>query len=170
MIDRDAWEDYCRQREALRVSFREEHTAAKEAGGSAAEAAWERHMGQLKELRERFGITAEAHTEVTEHRVSVFTEADDPDHDIGLYSWSLTVAYRGRGLWAVVHHSYCLNKDGGWDYEMRPSEREDDWLGEHRFPLDEAIERAKHAAPHLTINGRAAAELKIELAMKGKIA
>lgn len=42
-------------------------------------------------------------------------------------------------------------------------------LGTHRFSLDEALRLAREAAPDVTINGRTAAELKIELSMEGKI-
>jgi hypothetical protein len=169
MLDKAAWVDYRQQRDVLKAAFREEHERLRAGSHQEREVSWEKHMAELDELRNRFGITATAHTQITERRVSVFQESDDPDHDIGLSSWDVTVAYRGRGLWAVTHHSYCLNKNGGWDYEMRPSERDDDWLGEHRFPLDEAVRLAKQIAPHISINGRTAAELKIELFMKGKI-
>lgn len=168
MIDRDAWDDYCKQRDELRADFHSLYgTATSEA---EKEAAWTDQLAKLKALREKFGVTwPPAEQQASEYRVSVFTEADDPDGDIGLSHWALTVAWRGRDLWAVLHHSYCLNKQGGWDYEMRPSAREDDWLGEHRFHLNEALELARKAAPDVSVNGHTAAEIKIELFMKGKI-
>jgi hypothetical protein len=178
MIDRQAWDDYCQQRKTLIAAFRDERakldeqTAAKdfERHQPAYDAAWERHGTALKQLREKFGITGPPGAQrTTEYAVSIFTEADDPDGRIGLSSWELKVAYRGRSLWAVVHHSYCLNKSGGWDYEMRPTAREDDWLSEHRFLLLDALRLARAAAPNVTVNGWTAAELKIELFMKGKI-
>lgn len=74
-------------------------------------------------------------------------------------TWKLDVEYRGRGLWAVSRMSMCLSSAGEWDWEMRPSDREDDWLATHRFPLDEALELARQYAPSVTINGVTAAEV-----------
>ena len=168
MIDRAAWEDYERQREAMRAAFRAEHQRDG-ATDDEKETAWQTFSERLTALRKQFGITAESHTTATEYRVSVFTEEDDPEGYIGLYSWALTVAYRGRGMWAVTDRINCLSKSGTWDYEIRPSERDDEWIAEHRFPLDQALEIATAVAPSVTVNGRSAAELKIELFMKGKI-
>lgn len=168
MIDRDAWEDYEKRREVLRTAFRAKHQA-EGATSEDKEAAWETFAEQLTALRKQFNITAEAHTSPTEYQVSVFQEEDDPEGYIGLSSWALKVAYRGRGLWAVTDRINCLSKSGTWDYEMRPSEREDEWLAEHRFPLEDALALAQAVAPSVTVNGRSAAELKIELSMKGRI-
>jgi hypothetical protein len=76
-------------------------------------------------------------------------------------TWKLTVEYRGRGLWAVTRGGMrtCLNADGEWDYEMRPSEREDEWLAAHRFSLGDAIDLARRHAPDVTINGLTAVEV-----------
>lgn len=76
-----------------------------------------------------------------------------PENGIDSHVFEITVEYRGRGLWAVKRHSQCLAADGTWDWEMRPSEREDDWLAEHRFDLDTALKLAKEAAPKVTVNG-----------------
>jgi hypothetical protein len=68
--------------------------------------------------------------------------------------FKVMVAYRGRDLWAVTDgFGQCLNTDGEWDWEMRSTEREDDWLSTHRFTLDDAIRRAREIAPTLTVNG-----------------
>lgn len=82
-----------------------------------------------------------------------------PDETPDAHSWSLTVEYRGRGLWAVTRWKNCLGRDGEWDYERVPSEREDEWLASHRFPLDEALELAKQAAPHVIVNGMTPADV-----------
>ena len=76
-------------------------------------------------------------------------------------TWKLTVEYRGHGKWAVTRGGMqtCLNIDGEWDYEMRPSEREDGWLASHRFPLGEALDLARRHAPLVMINGMTAAEV-----------
>ncbi|MGW9375680.1 hypothetical protein ACWGVR_37385, partial [Streptomyces xanthophaeus] len=47
----------------------------------------------------------------------------------------------------------CLGSDGTWEYEMRPSEREDEWLDAHRFDLDTALKLARDQAPLVTVNG-----------------
>lgn len=168
MIDRAAWEDYERQRETLRAAFREEHQKDG-ATPEEKETAWQTFAERLTALRKQFEITAEAHVYPTEYQVSVFQEDDDPEGYIGLSSWALTVGYRGRGLWAVTDRVNCLSKAGTWDYEMRPSERKDDWIEQHRFPLEDALALAQAVAPSVTVNGRSAAELKIELSMKGRI-
>jgi hypothetical protein len=169
MIDKDAWVDYSAQRDALRAEYRPTFDRFSASTPEQREAAWQELMVKLDALRERFEITAEVNERVITYEYSVFTEADDPEHYIGLSSWTIEVAYRGRGLWGVLHRGFALGKDGTWDYESSPSNREDDWLGEHRWPLAEAQERALKAAPHVSVNGRTAAEVKIELLMEGKI-
>lgn len=91
--------------------------------------------------------------QVTEYTVCLL-----PGDDINHHSFAITVAYRGRGLWAVSRHRQCLGRDGEWDWESLPSERTDEWLAEHRFPVDEAIALAKQEAPRITVNGISAAE------------
>jgi hypothetical protein len=78
-------------------------------------------------------------------------------------TWKLAVEYRGRGLWAVTRGRYtraCLSKAGKWDWEILPSERDDEWLAGHRFTLDEALAVAAEHAPNVTINGMTAAEAR----------
>ncbi|MFE9844727.1 hypothetical protein [Streptomyces goshikiensis] len=67
--------------------------------------------------------------------------------------FSLNVEYRGRDLWAVVRHGSCLSAAGQWSHESVPSQRDDEWLAEHRFDLDTALKLAKEAAPTLSVNG-----------------
>lgn len=168
MIEKAAWEEYEKLRAELRREFME---LRKREGATEAEkeAAWEKYDADMGALRERFHITALANHRLTGYQVSVFVEADDPEGHIGLSSWALEVTYRGRNLWAVLHRGYCLGKDGVWEYEPSPSNREDDWLKTHRFTRAEALALAYKAAPNVTVNGRSAAELKIELSMEGKI-
>lgn len=82
-----------------------------------------------------------------------------PEGDIDGYVWAITVEYRGRDLWAVKHSGFCLGRDGSWEWESSPGNREDEWLAEHRFPLAEALERAKGALPELKVNGLKATDL-----------
>lgn len=56
----------------------------------------------------------------------------------------------GPALWAVRFRGDCLNKRGVWEWEPRPSSRDDDFLERCRFAsAEEAIEAARRnlAAP-----------------------
>ena len=90
----------------------------------------------------------------TRYTVNCLPETADGDEHV----FEITVEYRGRDRWAVTRHGSCLGTDGRWDYEMRPSEREDDWLATHRFDLDTALQLAKEAAPKVTVNGYTVAD------------
>jgi hypothetical protein len=98
--------------------------------------------------------TPAPHVQATRYEVSLF-----PIDDINRSAFTINVEYRGRDLWAVARHRQCLNANGEWSWESIPSEREDEWLTEHRFDLDTAQELAKQAAPTLTVNGRTALEI-----------
>ncbi len=76
-----------------------------------------------------------------------------PEEDVNYPSFVIMVKYRGRGLWGVFHRSRGLSVDGEWDGESIPSNRVDEWLARHRFDLETALERAKAAAPLITVNG-----------------
>lgn len=82
-----------------------------------------------------------------------------PEGQEDRYLFALQVEYRGSSRWAVTRHGKCLNRDGTWDWESRPSEREDEWLAEHRFDLDTAMTLAKAAAPLVTVNGFTVADV-----------
>lgn len=90
-----------------------------------------------------------------------YTLSGLPEEDINYSSFAIKVAYRGRGLWAVTHHGYCLGRNGDWDYESVPSERTDEWLTGHRFGRDEALRLAREAAPKVRVNGMTAAEVAV---------
>lgn len=81
-----------------------------------------------------------------------------PDDDINHHSYAITVEYRGNDRWAVMHQRWCLGTDGDWEFEPRPSDREEDWLASHRFPLNKALELAEAAAPDVEVNGRTATQ------------
>jgi len=91
-----------------------------------------------------------------------------PETDINGHVFEITVEYRGASRWAVLRHGQCLGADGAWDYEMRPSEREDDWLDTHRFDLDTALRFAQEQAPLITVNGLTAADALRRLTGKGE--
>jgi hypothetical protein len=93
-------------------------------------------------------------TRVTQYEVSVLAE-DNINHG----TYAINVEYRGEGRWAVVRHRFCLGADGEWDFEVRPSEREDEWLAGHRFDLETALRLAEQAAPEIVVNGRSAKDV-----------
>lgn len=95
----------------------------------------------------------EVHVQTTEVEVSVL-----PEGDINRHLFTITVAYRGDDRWAVVRHGQCLGTDGAWDYEVRPSEREDEWLNTHRFDFQTALKLAADEAPGLRVNDHTAVD------------
>ncbi len=88
------------------------------------------------------------------YTVSVFPEG----HRARRY-FTLTLEYRGEGMWAVKDDDMCLDRDGNWSYELRTSKRGAEWLAAHRFDFETARALAVQAAPHLNVNGRSAAEV-----------
>jgi hypothetical protein len=91
--------------------------------------------------------------QTTEVEVSVL-----PEGDVNRPLFTLTLAYRGGDRWAVTRHGQCLGSDGDWDYELRPSEREDEWLTSRRFDFQTALKLAVDAAPGIRCNGETAVE------------
>jgi hypothetical protein len=91
-------------------------------------------------------------------RPTQYTVSCLPEGDINASVYTITVEYRGADRWAVTRHRQCLAVDGTWDYEMWPSEREDEWLAAHRFDIDTALRLAREAAPLITVNGHTVAE------------
>ncbi|NUS22709.1 MAG: hypothetical protein HOV92_00575 [Streptomyces sp.] len=85
------------------------------------------------------GVTANSRP--TRYTVSLIPEDADPG---GTYA--ITVEYRGDDRWAVLRHSLCLSSDGRWDRERVSSEREEEWLDEHRFDLPTALRLAEEQA------------------------
>lgn len=79
---------------------------------------------------------------------------DDLADVTGSFHWYVKVENRGLGadgdVWAVSNDGACLSASGEWDYEPASSERTGDWLSEHRFPLDRALELAREACLTIT--------------------
>ncbi|MEV7034565.1 hypothetical protein AB0N99_30590 [Streptomyces sp. NPDC093272] len=88
---------------------------------------------------------------ITRYEVSVL-----PEDDINRSVFTINVENRGNDRWAVVRHQQCMNAKGEWSWERVPSEREDEWLDEHRFNRATALELAKWAAPQIVVNGHTA--------------
>jgi hypothetical protein len=105
---------------------------------------------------------------VTRYEVSCLPEGDT-DAD----AHTLTVEYRGGGLWAVKTRGACLNADGvkSWghhwedgrepvtDEELRAHEASRQaWLDAHRFDEETALQIARKAAPAMTCMGHTVAD------------
>lgn len=62
----------------------------------------------------------------------------------------ITVENRGRNgddRWAILDNPHCYNRvTGEWEYEMRPSERAEEWMAQTRMTLNEALPLAKELA------------------------
>src|SRR5690349_5497152 len=82
---------------------------------------------------------------MAEHKVSeyrVYPTGYDEATFSDKYTWTITVAERDTGRWAVKGMFGVLNTDGEWEYEPSPSNREDDFLKRCRFTEEEALRRA----------------------------
>lgn len=97
---------------------------------------------------------------VTRYAVSILPEGHEAHPHL-----VITVEYRGGGMWAVCWSTRVLNRNKGWDWEIRPSERTGKWLKSHRFTLAEAKGLAKEMASKVGINGRTALDI---LTLEGK--
>lgn len=62
----------------------------------------------------------------------------------------ISVALRGRvgdDRWAILDSPHCYNRvTETWEYEMRPSERDEEWMAQTRMPLEEALALADKLA------------------------
>jgi hypothetical protein len=82
-----------------------------------------------------------------------------PPDMINADSFTIQVEFRDHDKWAVLlRNMWCLSSSGEWEWEPLPSEREDEWLAEHRFDLDTALRLAKERAPLITVNGHTVAD------------
>jgi hypothetical protein len=90
-------------------------------------------------------------------RVTTYTVTCLPPDTPDAEAWQITVERRSRDMWAIRQRSWFLTSGGRWEVA---GEREDGgWLTEHHFPLNEAIELAKRAAPHVIVSGLTPAAL-----------
>jgi hypothetical protein len=99
---------------------------------------------------------------VTNIRISEVTVSALPEDHEGHDVFSLKVSWRGGDRYAVMRRSHCLGADGLWDYERRPSNREDEWIATHRFAYDEAIYLARRECLNVRVNGRTVADVLAE--------
>jgi hypothetical protein len=95
------------------------------------------------------------HVHITKYLVTCL-----PLDSIDSSTWSVDVEYAGFGRWAVRLRGHsCYDIDGNQSWEPIPSEREDAWLGRHRFDLDTALELARKVAPTIVVNGLTPAQV-----------
>lgn len=85
------------------------------------------------------------------------TGYDETEIPSDKYHFVITVEDRGKG-WAVCWMGDVLAADGTWDWEPRPSSRDDEFYQRCRFTEEEAKRRALEAVDHITINGRTFAQ------------
>lgn len=71
-------------------------------------------------------------------------------------SWCLTVEWRGDESWAIKHNGFCLNRDGEWEWEPSPSNRDDAFLLRCRYDEQTALVHAHNVLPSVTVNGMTA--------------
>lgn len=87
-----------------------------------------------------------------------------PPGDINYSVFEIKVCWRGNTpdgpSYAVIRSRYRLNSDGDWDFELSPSGRNDDWIRDHSFTLERALELAKEWAPKVVVNGKTALEIE----------
>jgi hypothetical protein len=106
---------------------------------------------------------------VSEHKVSeyrVYPTGYDEATFTDKYIWTITVAERDTGRWAVKGMFGVLNTDGEWEYEPSPSNRDDDFLARCRFTEAEALRRALDVVDTVRINGLTIAEADAEVAAR----
>lgn len=74
-------------------------------------------------------------------------EYDEASH------FDVYVEWRSKDRWAVVDRfKACYNREGKRDYEPQPSSRDEDFLKEYRFSLEEAVEIAQRVAKTVKLN------------------
>lgn len=74
------------------------------------------------------------------------------------HGWSI----RRGGITSPV----VLRADFEWDFEPSPSSRTEKYLREHRWPPEEALERAMIAVRSVVLNGRTAAQASANVAAR----
>ena len=85
-----------------------------------------------------------------------------PDTSIDQETWGIRVEAAGHGRWAVRHHSQALGRDGSWDWEPSPSNRDTAWLSQHRWDsAEEAIAAALAVEPHIIVNNLSPEDVRL---------
>lgn len=84
-----------------------------------------------------------------------------PDTHPAHRHYAIQLERRSGERWAATNRGAVLNSDGGWDRELRNSDRAGNhrWAVSHYFDFSTAQRMAKKAAPEVTVNGRTAADV-----------
>lgn len=79
-----------------------------------------------------------------------------PEGHDNRFLFTVQVEYRGEGLWAVTNRTRLLGKDGTWSWGPNFENSDDlekaheEWIGDHRFDHDTALQMATKAAKTLS--------------------
>jgi len=68
---------------------------------------------------------------------------DDPTSFVDEVKISWRGRNRGKGIehWAIIKDSWCFTKNGKWEWEPSPSQRDDDFINRCRYDsVEEALE------------------------------
>lgn len=99
-------------------------------------------------------------TEVTQYTVKVETSAEW-DLFEGWHWWlQVSKTAVAEDVWRVSHLGKVLADSGLWVFAESSEDRDnDEYLRHHRFGVDEALARAREAAPLVKVNGATATEV-----------
>jgi hypothetical protein len=79
---------------------------------------------------------------IREFEVSPFTKEEKDKYEEASY-FSITISYRGNGMWAIKNRINVYGRNGTWGYEPQPSSRDDAYIAANRFTLEEAYPLAQ---------------------------
>lgn len=97
-----------------------------------------------------------------------FLPAGAVHSDVEVDHYTVFVARRSEGRWAIIRSGRCWDADSqAFVYEPRSSYGDHDFLRRCRFCLDDAVRIASAMPDILTTNGRTWAELKAFNAARG---
>jgi hypothetical protein len=97
---------------------------------------------------------------VIEHFVTAVVEMSClPESHDDCPAYTVRVAYRGNGLYAVEHMRWCYDANYQRDYNRVPDEGGEEWLARYRFNFTTALLVAQRVAHLLIVNGRTAEQL-----------
>jgi hypothetical protein len=70
-------------------------------------------------------------------RATRYTFGGNPRHSI-----AVELTHHDHDTWAIRRDGDVLNRDGKWEWEPTPSERDDDFLARTRFDFTDALKLA----------------------------
>ena len=104
------------------------------------------------------------------YKVTVWPESV---HCMDQAMWCVSVQDEGFGNWSVRRgcaswDAPALGRDWLWHYENQSSSRTREEITEHRFTLEDALERAREVAPRVSMQGMTATEAIARHQAKGR--